>query len=128
MLNITYMENDLDISLPNLGPEDLNLTDQDMKPTTWHMRSTATQDFQFQMLARKLKAAGHPTRLEIMQLLDFNEVSVSGLVDQLELPPAVISHHLMYLRRENLVTSRRVGTAQLYRLSDRRIIGLLDQL
>lgn len=116
------------MSLPNYEPEDLHLTPDEMREPTWAERDTATQDFLFGMLARKCKVVGHPVRLQIIELLESNEVSVDALADQLEIRPSEVSHHLTYLRRENMVTVRPLGRARLYRLHDRRMLSLLDQV
>ncbi len=88
--------------------------------------STAEQSRRLQSLADALKAAAHPIRLEIMQLLADQAVSVGGLQDQLEVPQSVVSHHLAYLRRAHIVTRTRRGTAMMYELADHRLDTLLE--
>jgi DNA-binding transcriptional ArsR family regulator len=65
-----------------------------------------------------LKAMGHLVRVELLMLLEGGEVSVGALEDQLEIPQAVISHHLAVLRRANLIQRRREGTLIFYHLTD----------
>jgi DNA-binding transcriptional ArsR family regulator len=74
------------------------------------------------------QALAHPVRLRIIELLEDNEVSVTGLQDQLELPQAHISHQLAILRRAGLVTSRRLHTAVIYRLADKRILSAMSAI
>jgi len=76
-------------------------------------------------LSASLKAAAHPDRLKIVELLEGNSVSVGGLHDQLELAYPVISHHLAYLRRAGIVGCERRGTTILYRLIDARLLPLI---
>jgi ArsR family transcriptional regulator len=79
--------------------------------------TSAEQNHHRIKVAAQLKALVHPTRLQIVALLEDMEVSVGGLEDQLELPQAIISQQLAILRRAGLVQVRRQGIAQLYRLA-----------
>ncbi len=86
------------------------------------------QDRRIARLAEILKAAGHPTRLEIISLLEDVEVPVGALQDQLEYPYSVISHHLSYLRRARIVIRTRRGTSMFYKLADTRLLPLIKAL
>jgi ArsR family transcriptional regulator len=72
-----------------------------------------------------LKAIAHPIRLKILKLLEGGEMSVGGLLDQLELPQAIISTHLAVLRRGHVVTVRDLGPNRLYKLSDDSLLDLI---
>jgi ArsR family transcriptional regulator len=101
---------------PTAIPQDPTFDEMPSEDQAWHLTR----------LAQILKAAGHPIRLEIIKLLEGEEVSVAGLIDQLELSYPVVSTHLAYLRRANIVSVKRVGTAKLYWLEDTRILPLID--
>lgn len=61
-----------------------------------------------------LKAAGEPTRLRILNLLQRGALCVSDLTVVLELPQSSISRHLTTLRHAGLVAATRRGTRALY--------------
>ena len=57
------------------------------------------------------------TRCRILQLLDRHELTVSELVNVLQLPQSTASRHLKVLADAGWVTSRRDGTSHLYQLA-----------
>ena len=61
-----------------------------------------------------MKSLSHETRFHIMLLLDEDEVDVSTLENQLNLPQAVVSQQLARLRKDGLVKSRRDGRSIYY--------------
>ena len=63
-----------------------------------------------------LRAFGEETRLRILRLLAVHEVSVSELVNALQLPQPRISRHLAVLKQAGLVRDRRDGTWSYYRM------------
>lgn len=67
------------------------------------------------------KVLANQKRLEIIQLLSNQEVSVTQMVAMLGIPQANLSQHLGLLRQSKIVASRRDGHAIYYRLSDSRI-------
>ena len=70
-------------------------------------------------IATVFKAVADPTRLRILNLLrGHGEVCVCDLTRVLDAPQATVSRHLAYLRRTELVQSRREGNWIHYRLSD----------
>lgn len=78
--------------------------------------------------AQILRAMAHPVRLRLIMLLSSIEMSVTGLQDQLEIPQAVVSHHLAVLRRAGIVQTRTIKTSVLYRLTDERIAEAAELL
>jgi len=64
-----------------------------------------------------LKALADATRLRILGLLAAGEVCVCDLHDSLRLPQSKVSRHLAYLRRADLVATRRKGQWIYYRLA-----------
>lgn len=65
----------------------------------------------------KFAAFSDPTRLRILHLLREGELCVGDLVTILEISQPTISRHLAYLRRSQLVETRRSGLWMYYSLS-----------
>ncbi len=80
----------------------------------------------FNLQAEVLKAMAHPRRLEIINLLRDQELSVTDMFTMLDLPQANISQHLMILRDAKIVETRRDGKQIMYNLSDPRISEACD--
>ena len=75
-----------------------------------------------------LKAMANDNRLRILCLLDGGEMSVTELNGHLALSQSALSQHLVILRREELVTTRRASQTIYYSLQGeraRRIIAIL---
>lgn len=76
------------------------------------------QPDQLDQVDRVFRAFSDRTRLRIMSLLHGRgEICVCDLMRVLELPQAKVSRHLAYLRRAELVDTRRDGQWVHYRLS-----------
>lgn len=80
------------------------------------------------MVAGMLKALGHPHRLRIVDLLCCGEHHVTGMVDVLGLPQAIVSQQLRILRMQRLVRPRRDGGFVWYSLAEPRLRELLQCL
>ena len=82
-------------------------------------------------VSEKFAAFSDPTRLRILHLLREGELCVGDLVAILEMPQPTISRHLSYLRRSNLVETRKSGLWMYYSLAaaksefDRRLLDCL---
>ncbi|MBL4606355.1 MAG: helix-turn-helix transcriptional regulator [Pseudomonadales bacterium] len=69
-------------------------------------------------LASLFKALSEPVRVRIVYLLlQKGELCVCDIVDALALSQAVVSRHLAYLRRNNLVQARQDGVWVHYQLA-----------
>ncbi len=75
-------------------------------------------------MARFFRVLGDPTRLQLLQLLESGEHSVSRLVAAVGQPQPRVSTHLACLRHCGLVTAERRGREVIYRLA----LGGLDQV
>ncbi len=64
-----------------------------------------------------LKALVEPLRWRIIELLAGEELCVCHLVEALEVPQPLVSHHLKVLRDAGVVISERQGTNIVYSLS-----------
>ena len=81
----------------------------------------------YEAKAHLFRVLGHPARVRILEILrDEDERSVGALQAALELDSGGTSQHLAALRRIGLVESRREGTSVFYRVSDERVLDLLD--
>ena len=74
-----------------------------------HPKSTAPQTEEV------FRALADATRQKTLQLLIMEELSVSDLVDVMQLPQSTVSRHLKVLRDAGLIRDRRVGKTALYR-------------
>lgn len=77
----------------------------------------------FQLHADLLKALAHPRRLEIVNLLQDQEMSVTQMQEMLALPQANLSQHLQILRKQGVVADRREGKQVFYRLAHRNFLA-----
>ena len=82
----------------------------------------------FQLQEDTLKTLSNHKRLEIVQLLKKQELTVSQLVDMLGIPQANVSQHLAQLRQHKVVVTRRSGKQIYYSLPDKRIAELVSLL
>jgi DNA-binding transcriptional ArsR family regulator/YHS domain-containing protein len=82
----------------------------------------------FQLQEEALKILANQKRLEIVQLLQNKELTVTEMVDMLGMPQANISQHLSLLRQVRIVTTRKDGLRVYYRLSDERIMAVVREL
>jgi len=82
----------------------------------------------YRWLAKRMKALGHPVRLEIVEVLATEgESCVCHLEARLGLRQANISQHLSRLREAGLVTDRREGLNVYYSLADEHVASLLAE-
>lgn len=72
--------------------------------------------------AETYKILANPKRLEILNLLREQEMSVEDLIKILGIPKANVSQHLALLRHAHLVTVHRVGLKAYYNIIDPRIV------
>jgi ArsR family transcriptional regulator len=68
----------------------------------------------------------NPKRLEIIDKLRDQELSVTELAEALEIGQANLSQHLSLMRQRGIVTTRREGLNVFYRLSNPKIIRACD--
>jgi len=82
-----------------------------------------------QRLAEKLKALGHPARLEILRTLASRGRCVCGeVVDVMPLAQATVSQHLKILKEAGLVCGQIDGRNSCYCLDPQGIATLRDAL
>ena len=74
------------------------------------------------------KALADDTRQKIMKLCCCEWVSVSDIVQQLNVTQPTVSHHLAVLREAGLVDAREQGKQTFYQLNQKRITDCCSRL
>ncbi|MEM1554259.1 MAG: metalloregulator ArsR/SmtB family transcription factor [Thermoproteota archaeon] len=74
------------------------------------------------------KALSDPLRLKILNSLGEGEKCVSELIPILKTVQPLISRHLRILRDCGLVSFRKVGNKKPYRITDKRIIDVINMI
>lgn len=80
----------------------------------------------FALHAEICKVFSNPTRLEILNLLRDEEMSVTELINKTKLSQANISQHLSIIKSRGIVTSYRKGKNIYYKLTNPKIIKAFD--
>jgi DNA-binding transcriptional ArsR family regulator len=79
-----------------------------------------------QFKANIFQALAHPTRIAIVEQLQFGERSAGEIVERLGLEQANASQHFSVLRAKNIVVSRKEGNQVFYAVRDPLLIEVLD--
>jgi ArsR family transcriptional regulator, zinc-responsive transcriptional repressor len=74
------------------------------------------------------KSLSDENRLRVLISLREGRLSVSSLVEALQLSQPLISHHLKELKRSLLVKVERNGPFIYYQLADKRILQIIEDL
>ncbi|PIR79876.1 MAG: hypothetical protein COU25_03035 [Candidatus Levybacteria bacterium CG10_big_fil_rev_8_21_14_0_10_35_13] len=80
----------------------------------------------FSIHSKLLKALSNPKRLEILQLLRNQELSVSEIQEMLSLPQGNLSQHLQVLRGAKVVKTKRTGKQIHYKIAHKNFIKASD--
>jgi len=80
-----------------------------------------------QLTTALLAALGSEYRLRMVELLAGGERCVCEIAPHFPTSFSVVSHHLSVLEQAGIVISRRDGRWMRYRLTDTRVLELLDQ-
>ena len=86
------------------------------------------QPEQLEEIAFLAKSLSDVNRLRILLALEHDGKSVSVLVEELGLSQPLVSHHLRELRRTLLVSVKRKGPFIYYSLTDKKVIGMINNL
>lgn len=80
------------------------------------------------MKSNLFKALGHPTRVRIIERLIKNEeVCVCELIEDLGIEQSNFSQHLSILRKQNIITSTKVGLKVMCRIKYPEVLTILDK-
>lgn len=82
----------------------------------------------FKGQAQLLKALANERRLEIVQLIRDGEMSVGEIAQMLGLPQANVSQHLIVLKEQKIVCTRKDSKNIFYKLANKDLIRLSDLL
>ena len=80
----------------------------------------------YRVHADMCKVFSNPTRLKILHLLRYDELSVSDIIEKSKLSQANISQHLAIMKSRGIVVSRRDGKNMYYRLASPKIVKAFD--
>ena len=81
----------------------------------------ATDESFYEIKARIIAVLANPKRLEIIDLLNRGERTVSDLATSLGIAQAATSQHLAVMRKAGVVETRKDGNFVFYRLADPKI-------
>ncbi|MCD7778737.1 MAG: metalloregulator ArsR/SmtB family transcription factor [Clostridiales bacterium] len=81
----------------------------------------------FYDMADFFKMFGDASRIKILYTLYTGEMSVSELVNVLDMNQSAVSHQLRILRQSDLVKFRKDGKAVIYSLDDSHVFSVLEQ-
>ncbi len=79
-----------------------------------------------QSQAGVLKALAHPTRLQIIEILERGEKCVCDLLPALGLEQPNVSQHLAILREHGLIDYRKDGLRVIYWIKDKRVLKIIE--
>lgn len=96
-----------------------------MAPTDRHHPVTAAQ---LAAAAGTFDLLSAPSRLHLVYLLASGEYDVTTLAERSGSNVPAASQHLAKLRAAGVVTARRDGRRQLYRIEDPHIIAMMDEM
>jgi len=74
-----------------------------------------------EIFVKFFKGLGDPTRLRIVEALLDKELSVSDLINHLQVPQSNVSNHLACLKWCGYISARKQGTNIYYRITDDRV-------
>jgi ArsR family transcriptional regulator len=78
-------------------------------------------------IASVLRAAGHPVRVNILELLkEDGETSVNDICEKLKIEQSLTSHHLSLLSKAGYIKGNRKGKFIFYSISNKELYGLLE--
>ena len=85
-----------------------------------------TLDFEF--LQQFLKILADSNRLRIVYFIGKERKSVSEIIQSLELPQTLVSHHLRVLKEGHVLEPEREGAFIYYSLTKPQLLGSLKEL
>ncbi|MBP7166355.1 MAG: winged helix-turn-helix transcriptional regulator [Bacteroidia bacterium] len=87
----------------------------------------ATNRLKIKKAADYLKVIAHPTRLEIISLLEAKrELTVSQICTKLEIEQSLVSHHLASMRTKGVLQANRDGINISYSILDPKVLEIIQ--
>ncbi len=83
------------------------------------MTPKCTCSYSFSFRARRLRALADACRLAVMDMLIEGSMTVSEMLEKIDLEQSLLSYHLKILRQEGLIESIREGKSVRYRLPEK---------
>jgi len=76
--------------------------------------------------AEMCKVFSNPTRLMILNALRDAEMTVAAIAEKLGIPMGTVSPHLLMMKRQHVLASRKQGNQVFYRLANLRMLQAFD--
>ena len=91
---------------------------------------THSMDFEkLECIANRIRAMGHPQRIAIISLFDKeNKLTVSEILDKVNIDQATASNHLRILRDQQIVAVSRSGRNKIYSLKNSTLDEVVSYL
>ena len=81
-----------------------------------------------ELIARRFRALGDPTRVRVLDLLRDRELSVTTIAERLGAGQQNVSKHLAVLVESGMLTRRKDGTHVYYGIADEGVFALCEQV
>ena len=81
-----------------------------------------------ELIARRFRVLGEPTRIKLLDRLRAGEASVNELAEALDASQQNVSQHLKVLAEVGILGRRKAGTHVYYRIVDEGVFALCEQV
>lgn len=79
-----------------------------------------------QLIANIFKALSHPTRLQIVKLIQERPLCVCDILPQIDSEQSNASQHLSVLKNQGIVESKKDGSMVIYRIKSPEVYQMID--
>ncbi|MBI9072630.1 MAG: winged helix-turn-helix transcriptional regulator [Melioribacteraceae bacterium] len=76
--------------------------------------------------AEMLKAIAHPARLNILAIIGKDRLSVTEIIDHLEIEQSLVSHHLRNMKSRGVLNVVKEGKNCFYSLKNLKLLEIVD--